>query len=36
MKALKTLLIGALAMTATAASAQVYEAKDGTKYEFQK
>jgi len=36
MKALKTLLIGALAFTATAASAQVYEAKDGTKYEFQK
>ncbi|MBQ3753708.1 MAG: OmpA family protein [Prevotella sp.] len=36
MKALKTLLIGALAMTATAASAQVYEAQDGTKYEFQK
>jgi len=30
------LLIGALALTATAASAQVYEAKDGTKYEFQK
>ena len=36
MKALKTLLIGALAFAATAASAQVYEAKDGTKYEFQK
>ena len=36
MKALKTLLIGALAFTATAASAQVFEAKDGTKYEFQK
>lgn len=36
MKALKTLLIGALALTATAASAQVYEAKDGSTYEFQK
>jgi len=36
MKALKSLLIGALALTATAASAQVFEAKDGTKYEFQK
>ena len=36
MKALKTLLIGALAFVATAASAQVFEAQDGTKYEFQK
>jgi outer membrane protein OmpA-like peptidoglycan-associated protein len=36
MKALKTLLIGMLAFTATAASAQVFEAQDGTKYEFQK
>ena len=36
MKALKTLLIGMLAFTATEASAQVFEAQDGTKYEFQK
>ena len=36
MKTIKTLLIGALAMMATAVSAQTYEAKDGTIYEFQK
>ena len=32
----KSLLIGVLALTASAASAQTYEAKDGTIYEFQK